>query len=185
MIAAGWETSSLLPDSRNGKSNIDAALASLAQEAKARPVVVVRDLDSDASCGPQWITQQSVTARWLTIRIAVRSIEAWFLADRSNAAKCLRVAERIITTSPDDEPNAKLALVALARRSSSNAIKGRIVPRVGFSAVVGTGYAAWFEESCADWDLRAAEKHSESLRRAVKAFATLRERYEDFLNGNG
>lgn len=183
MLAAGWPETSLLPDNKRGKTNIDAALVSLANEAKTQPVIIVRDLDLDAPCAPAWLKQRHATAPWLTLRLAVRSIEAWFLADRRNAAQCLRVTERLIPKSPDSEANAKLTLVALARKSTNQAITNRVVPKAGFSAAVGSGYVQWFEASCASWNLGEAEKHSDSLKRAVKAFELLRIRYEAFLRG--
>jgi hypothetical protein len=183
--AAGWPHDSILSDNKRGKANIDTALPKLANEAKTKPVIVVRDLDQDGVCASQWLQDKRYAARWLTYRIAVRSIESWFLADRKNAAHSLRVTAQQVPKSPDDEPNAKQTIIALARKSSNQSIRNLLVPRPGVSATVGPGYVLWFEKSCALWSYQKAQENSESLRRAHQAFVKLRTDYQQFLGGKG
>ena len=95
--------------SGGGKSEIDRELSKYAQMGFNSPVVALRDLDQDAACAPTWIEEHALgkVGQWFRLRIAVRSIEAWFLADRTHAAKQLAVDLSRIPLAPDGEDDPK------------------------------------------------------------------------------
>lgn len=102
----------------------------------------------------------------MKLRVAVRAIEAWFLADHANLARHLRVRTGEIPTHPESLHDPKQTVVNLARGSSSASIREALVPRPGSGKRVGPGYSGSmisFAERA--WDPIAASARSESLRR--------------------
>jgi hypothetical protein len=134
------------------------------------PVLVLTDLDDPAQCPPGLIADWLPIQRnpGLLIRVAVMEIESWVLAHRTATAPFLGVAERLIPIDTDGIPNPKEFLVGLARRSRLGSIRSDLVPRKGSTAHVGPAYNATLSQFvAAEWDPRAASKHSESLARTI------------------
>lgn len=182
MREAGWDN--CLPEPQNGKSQVDEKLSKFVEVGRANPIAVFRDLDQDALCAPGWFACKKVErSRWGVVRLAVRSIEAWFLADRENAALALDVSIAKIPRVPDDERDAKRKIVSLAASSKNRRLKEELVPAKGFSSIVGAGYSNWFKESCSEWNIDRARKVSDSLDRAFFACKRLHSEYWSFVNG--
>ena len=57
---------------------------------------------------------------YFSLRLAVRAVEAWFLADVKAAAPALAVSERSLPAAPDEESDPKQTIVALARTSKAD-----------------------------------------------------------------
>jgi hypothetical protein len=141
---------------------------------------VVRDLDQDAACAGAWLEKERpATARYFLLRLAVRAVEAWFLADTETAARSLAVPRNRVPPRPDDEVDPKLSIVQLARRSTKPAIRNAIVPPPGWSRKVGPGYASWLLSASGDWDFAAAVARSPSLARAHRALASMFESWRE------
>ena len=139
------------------------------QAARHSPWFALCDLDRD-ECAPT--RQQRYLpdpAPGMCFRIAVRSVEAWFLADREGIARFLRVAKHSVPFAPEDEPDPKSRLIALARRSRIRAIREGLAPVAGDRRPVGPEYALMMSEFARDhWSPPRAADRAPSLRRTMK-----------------
>lgn len=142
--------------------------------------LVLRDLDHDAPCPaelvPRLLAGQPL-ARRMAIRVPVRAVESWLLADRESFAQEFAVARTHLPVDPDALDDPKQRLIDICRRSRRRDVRTGMVPREGSGRRVGPEYPtrivafarlAWLPE-------RAAEA-SGSLRRSL---AALRRRVED------
>jgi hypothetical protein len=141
--------------------------------AKSIPFVVLTDLD-------QWECPSKLINGWLNVprhpnllfRVAVREVEAWLLADPGNLSLFLGVAETAVPRNADTLADAKAAIIDVARKSRSRAIRERMVPRRGSTAKQGPDY-----NSClgafvtTHWDIEAAQTRSRSLARTINRLA--------------
>jgi hypothetical protein len=159
----------------NGKDEIDARIDGFAKAGHYSPHLIVRDLDQDAECAATWVAAHvgKSGGPFFSLRIAVRAVEAWFLADRDNAAASLRLRIELIPNFPEAEADPKLTLVNLARRSGSARVRSAIVPAVGMSRKTGPGYAGWLQSAAANWSFTRARSNSPSLERAHRALVAL------------
>lgn len=166
---------------KNGKESLLRRIPNYNQAARFAPWLVVVDLDQDAECAPPFV--QSVLpnpADGMQLRVAVRAIEAWLLADAERLADFLGIRAAIIPSHPDAEPDPKTALINLARKSRRRAIRQDIVPRPGSGGRVGPGYTGRLIEFVTatehPWRPDVAAQHSDSLRRCVESLLALRTR---------
>jgi len=128
---------------RRGKDHLRKSLGGYNQAARFAPWLVLMDLNSDAECAPALrAALLSVEAPMMRLRIAVREVEAWLLADRERFATFLGVAAGGLPVSPEAEPDPKHSVVVVARRSKRRALRGDIVPRPGSGRREGPGYAS-------------------------------------------
>src|ERR1035441_9429449 len=67
---------------------------------------------------PRWLPAPS---RLMRLRVAVRELESWLLADSERIAKFLGVAVAEIPADPDSVPDPKRLMVQLARSSRRRA----------------------------------------------------------------
>lgn len=153
---------------QQGKAYLDKQLRGFNNAARFHPWVVLRDLDRDADCAPELLpTLLPKPASWMRLRLAVRAVEAWLLADRDRVTEFFSVPMTAVPTSPDDLDDPKRALVALARRSTSRAVRNDMLPENTTSAI-GPGYTArLIEFAMSAWRPTEARRHSPSLERAV------------------
>lgn len=153
-----------------GKQKLHQRLPAYNRAAKMEPWLVLVDLDRD-ECAPrlrqEWLADQSPN---LCLRIAVRAMEAWLLADREAFADFFGVSPARIPAHPDEVQDPKRLVVDLARRSRRRAIREDLVPREGSGRAVGPAYTSWLIEF-ADrvWRPREAAGASASLRRCIAA----------------
>jgi hypothetical protein len=158
-----------------GKSKLDARVPGYLQAALYSPWVILRDLDQDAQCAPEFIASRGITppitARF---RVAVRSLEAWLLADRTNISRYLGVAVGALPNVPDVEAHPKTTMANLAARSRRRAVRDRMAPRPDDGAQIGPEYeAALIEFIDNHWDFRKASERSNSLAKAIVGIETL------------
>jgi hypothetical protein len=174
---AGLEIASVLD--MQGKSQIDRQLIGFNNAAKGSPWLVLRDLDEDASCAPDFLASTKLRAsNWMLFRLAVREVEAWLLADTSAIAEFFHVAEGEVPLDPDLEKDPTVSLVNLARRSTRSAIRKAMVPAEGADAQVGRLYEATLIEFATEhWSLARACKRSDSLKRARAALRKMGARW--------
>lgn len=159
----------------NGKGKLDAQLSGYNNAARFSPWFVMRDLNGDAACASALVqTLLPQAAQNLRLRIAVRSVEAWLLADRENVSSFLAVSLKHLPVDAESLHDPKGALVNLAARSRRRDVRRDMVPAAGTSARVGRGYTARLIEFVGTaWDPVAAAQESDSLRRCITALRTL------------
>jgi len=163
---------------KNGKSSLLKQLDKFNQAAQYNNWLIVLDLDQDAECAPTYVqTVLPNPSLGMLLRIAVREIEAWLLADRESLAAYLGISRDIIPINPDLENDPKLTLINLARRSRKAQLREDIVPRQNSGARIGVGYPSRIQEfvefSKNQWRPEIAETNSDSLRRTIKALQKL------------
>ena len=156
---------------RQGKGRLSQRLAGYNHAAFRTPWFVIRDLDHDAPCAPDLVRQLlPLRAPQMCFRVAIRSAEAWLLADRERMARFLGVSETLLHPDPAALPHPKRTLIDLARRSRKRAIREDLVPAEGTSAQVGPGYAARVREFASElWRPEAAAQLSPSLAGCLEA----------------
>lgn len=102
------------------------------------------------------------------LRVAVRMVESWLLADREAAAKTLGVPLPKMPRRPDDVAHPKRELIDLARCSSKASVRRALVPEQESGALVGADYGAFLDRYVREaWRPRAAAEASPSLERAL------------------
>lgn len=138
------------------------------------PHVVLTDLDQ-YPCPPALLRDwkaQSLPPQ-LLIRIAVREVEAWLLADRIGIANFLSVARTKVPQYPEAEADPKRTLINLARRSRRQRLTIELVPETGSSASIGPFYNSRLSEFVnTSWDVESARTVSPSLDRTLSRLAT-------------
>lgn len=164
--------------SKNGKAALQDKISGYNHAANISPWFVLADLDHDFACAPllrdDWLPRISTL---MCLRIAVRQVEAWLLADRQGVAKFLGVAMAHVPIDPEGLDNPKRSLVELARRSRRRAIREGMVPRHGSGRPVGPAYASFVAEFVQEsWRPKQATRRSDSLRRCIDGLRRLVER---------
>jgi hypothetical protein len=158
-----------------GSSVIDDRLLRWAQPTNQTPMLVLRDWDDrDGVPCPSALVEKIASTRPanVAVRIVVRSIEAWLMADSSAARAFFR--SKAIPSQPELEPRPKIALVQACRASKLRRIRDGIVPPPRSGAVVGPEYSLLINEYARDhWDVSRALQNAPSLARAVQRLETL------------
>jgi hypothetical protein len=163
---------------RKGKPYLLRTLDGYNNAARFTPWIVMLDLDRSHECAPSasaaWLPQP---AEQMFLRIAVRAIEAWLLADRDRIAAMLGVSSQRISTDPDSLDDPKRHLVDLARNSNRAEVRASIVPRAGSGREVGPSYNAKMAEfvSAGSWRIDTARHSSASLQRTLDRLRELAE----------
>lgn len=163
---------------RYGKSYILKNLNGYNHSAQFRHWVVLVDLDNDGPCVPEvlprWLPAPS---RLMRLRVAVRELESWLLADSERIAKFLGVAVAEIPADPDSIADPKRLMVQLARSSRRRAIREDMVPNVGSGQQVGPAYTSrmieFIQSVESGWRPDVAAGNSDSLRRCISAISNL------------
>ena len=164
---------------RNGKDYLRQRITSYNQAARRLPWVVLIDLDHDAECAPPlrstWLPAPSP---YMCLRVAVRQVEAWLLADRERVAKFLSVSTSRIPYSPESVEHPKNAMVEIARSSRRRDIREDMVPRTGSGRSVGPAYTARLIEFVISkgtgWRPEVAARNSVSLDRSLRCLRRFR-----------
>lgn len=161
---------------RKGKAHLLERLPIYNKAAYFAPWFVLVDLDTDEQCPSQAVLRWlSHPANGMRFRVAVRSVEAWLMADRESIASFLAVSTSKIPQHPDLASNPKQTLINIARTSRSKSIREDLVPRQGSGAKVGPLYLARLTDfTIHQWEPSEGEKHSQSLRRCIRALSTLK-----------
>lgn len=155
---------------KRGKSRLDQAIPGYARASIISPWLVLRDLDTD-SCPLTVLGQigiNRVSFPNLILRICIRSIESWLIADRTGLAHFLGIRVGQVVDDPEALGDPKAELVRLARLSRRRDLREGLVPRVGSGRKIGPEYNALLRMYVADvWSVERAAKASDSLLRAV------------------
>lgn len=172
---AGAETGLERP--AHGKHKLDHAIPKYREAAThGFPWLVLRDLDRDARCPSELMAQLDIASTAdFCLRIAVREIESWFIADRRTLADFLRVPVGRIDINPEALSNPKRHIIDVARSSRARSIRSALVPDEGTGQEQGPEYAAMLTEFAArQWNIANAIASGAS-RSLTKADARLRE----------
>lgn len=158
----------------HGKGDIDRNITGYNNAARFAPWVVLRDLDHDAECpGILVATLLPVPAEHMRLRVAVRGMESWLIADADALAKFLSIKKKAVPDNPDALGHPKQTLVNLARQSRRRDIREDMVPAYGTSGVIGPAYASRVDEFAREhWRPAVAATRSDSLRRTINRLAT-------------
>ena len=141
------------------------------------PILMLVDfIDTEFECPPEvlpeWLPSRNDK---MLLRVVVRELESWLLADVKGLANFFGISEARIPRNPENLPDPKQVLVNLARRSRRRVIRDALVPHPNISAVVGPGYAAAIEEFVSrHWAIEAASERASSLERCVARLGELR-----------
>lgn len=137
------------------------------------PVIGLADLEQ-AACAPSLLAEQLPNlSAGFHLRLAVRMLESWLMADRPSLAAFLRVPIASVPVDPDAEVHPKRTLIDLARKSTSKAIREAMVPDDSGS-LVGPDYVATMCEFITQhWVCARARQVSPSLERACLRWSAL------------
>lgn len=165
----------------DGKANLDKKLPGLNKSAASMPWLVIRDLDRDDErfCIPDLradLLSGHEHEPSMCLRLAVRSIESWLMADRDAFAHFFGVRRGLLKEEPETLPNPKQYLTGICEKSRKRLIKQGIPPQPGQGRSVGPEYNDLIREFTEDhWDLQRACANALSLKRALDCLTTLRD----------
>jgi hypothetical protein len=161
-----------IPYGGRGKQYIESKLPNfniVASRNKAKYIALL-DLDRE-SCVVRYLNKivPKQKSDGLIIRIAVKEVESWLLADRNAIAKYLSLPVSKIPYRPDELSDPKNEIFTLARQSKIIKIREGIPPRTN-SQKEGSAYTTIMSEFVRQhWRHSVAEKSSPSLNRALKS----------------
>lgn len=173
-----------LPDptvyGKQGKAAIHKRILGYNAAARHKPWIVMIDLDSEADCAPELVSDWlPAPADLMYLRVAVHAVESWLLADAQRISKFLGVPLSRVPTNPDTLPDPKLTLINLARRSRSRALREDMAPRPESGRSVGPAYVSRLIEFATDtahgWRAETAAQVSPSLHGCVRRLSLLAE----------
>ena len=151
---------------RKGNGYLRSKMDSWYQMAQQQVMVVLTDLDR-ANClvefRDQWLDAEP--PKNLLLRIAVREVESWVLADHI-AMRELIGAKGVLPLAPDELPDPKQSLLKLAKNAPKQ-IREDLLKTIDGNLAQGLGYnarlSAWVNS---DWSPQRAAERSPSLARA-------------------
>ena len=158
----------------NGKAKVDKLLA---ERTFYGNVLVLRDLDKDAECAPTLIKSllPYPMPSGLCLRIPVRSIEGWLLADVEGFSKEFAVHLKSHEIKPDESDDPKRDLINYCQRSKNREVKNDMI-NLSRGGQTGSGYVTRIVDFVwVGWDPERAAGRSPSLARALAAIDRLRE----------
>lgn len=162
---------------RNGKEDLRRNLRGYNSAARFAPWIVLVDLNHEAPCPPPLVhAWLPAPAQYMILRVAVREIESWLLADHESLSSFLLVRRALIHPNPETLDDPKRAMIDLARKSRSRAIREDMVPRKGSGRQVGPAYTSRLIEFADDlasgWRPEIAAERVPSLRRCLVRLRT-------------
>ena len=111
--------------STRGKATLDRRVPGLnAGVGFGRPVLILRDLDHDAPC-PAALVAQLLPARHTScfLRICVRAVEAWLMADRAEYARVCGLPIRAVPSRPEEIDSLKTVILGWVEASRAPRLK--------------------------------------------------------------
>ena len=161
----------VLPLRRNGSGYLKSKVESWRQLAGQQVVLLLTDLDQidcPVALRNEWLGTRPVPDR-LLLRIAVREIESWVLADHDAMRKLIGDRGKL-PPAPDELGDPKAFLLNMVRKYAPRDVKQDLLAERGAMASQGLGYnrrlVAWVKS---DWSPDRAAARSLSLLRARQA----------------
>ncbi len=163
---------------KSGNGYISSKISNFCQMAQRTPVVIITDLDQ-IECAPtlmrNWIDSNDIPQN-LMLRVAVREVESWLMADRSNFAKFLGISPNRIEANTESIEDPKRYLLSLAIRAKKG-VRLDLLPNAGVIAQQGLGYNSALSNFVREnWDINEAASNSDSLNRMVSRLIDFEER---------
>ncbi len=154
---------------KGGKPSVLNNLKGYNNAGRHSPWFVLVDLDRDRDCAPlartEWLPQP---APRLCFRIAVRTVEAWLMADVETLASYLDIARNKVPADTESLESPKTTLVNLARRSRRRRIREDMAPRQDSGRQVGPAYESRIIEYVdTTWRPQIAARRADSLQRTI------------------
>lgn len=153
-----------------GKQRFDARLAKYNEAAKFAPWLALRDADRDAGDCPARLRRSLLAGAQssaLCLRLAVRTLDAWLLADRQAFSGHFAVPVSRMPLAPEELDRPKDALTQACRHSRRRSVRDAMVPPSGRQGP-GPEYTAYVLEYCnASWRPDVAAELAPNLRRAL------------------
>lgn len=161
-----------------GKANLDKRIRNYNRAALQTPWFALRDADHDATDCPKALRELLVPpasqSDGMCFRLAVRSLEAWLLADAEAFAETFSVAVSAVPGTPEQLSDPKGTVVNLCRRSRKSVIKKAVAPPVGSAGRVGPEYVTYISEYARGaWRPDVAAANAPSLARALREIERL------------
>lgn len=160
---------------KGGKSNIVKKFAAYNYSARTQYWFVLMDIDNPKKC-PSAVIQEMASELnpGMCFRLAIPQIESWLIADRRGLSKFLGISVDLITTYPDQLPNAKTEMVNLAYKSTKRLIRNDMVLETKNSIEPGLGYSLRLSEFASKhWNVHEASLNSPSLAKCINALKKL------------
>jgi hypothetical protein len=152
---------------RSGSGYLRSGMDKWCALARTQPVVLLTDLDQQQCASTLvtgWMGKRNQPENFL-LRVAVREVEAWLLADH-DAVRSLFGGRLRLPDHPDLLLDPKRELLQFANRAARS-VREDLVARAGSVATQGVAYNARLSEFVrVDWCPRRAQDRSDSLRRA-------------------
>jgi hypothetical protein len=160
-----------------GKSAVDDRLRRWARSGNPRPILALRDWDRNdrVDCVPELLRLvfgQLPVPPTMVVRIAVRAVESWLMADLDGATDYFGTSR--FPPQPDELVDPKQAFVKACQRSRERAIREGVVPRSGSGRSVGDLYEAILIDFARNvWSVERARLNSPSLDRALERLSVV------------
>jgi hypothetical protein len=151
-----------------GFGNIKANIQRYRTACKAVPHIVLTDLDA-AECAPAFLAKWNATNLpvELLLRVAVREVESWLIADQVGLAQFIGVPANRFPAKPDEAADPKQVLINVARNGRTRVAR-EIVPEAGSKASIGPLYNNHLIQFArTHWDVDGAAQNSLSLSKAI------------------
>jgi hypothetical protein len=133
--------------------------------------LLLTDLDT-SPCPPDLLNDwlgATTKPDGLLLRIAVREVEAWVLADRPQFARWLGVAENIVPVAPEACLDPKADLLKLAAKSKYRDLREGLLPKKDGASKVGLEYNDLLCDFVIEqWRIQEASQIAPSLERAIR-----------------
>lgn len=157
--------------SSGGSGDIDAKLERWCQPSNRMPMLILRDWDlvDGVACPSALLDKVAAGATRpanVAVRIVVRSIESWLMADTLAARKFFGTSQ--LSAEPELLTTPKRSLVEACRSSKLRRVRVGMVPRAGSGGGAGADFALLIGEYAREhWDPVRAQANAPSLRRAI------------------
>lgn len=161
---------------KRGRDDLRLNVPRFNQAARHRPFIILADLEME-KCASELLNKWLPGGHHenLVLRIAVRMVESWLLADTAAFARFLGVTTHLIPQQPDQVMDPKSVVVNLAHRSRLRTIRADLVPAPNSTSRIGKNYAGRLTEFVqTQWQAGRARLNSPSLDRAMLALEKFR-----------
>ena len=158
----------------HGNTRLKQGMIKFRQASKIYPHIVLTDLDRNP-CPPSLLENWGATLLppHLLVRVAVREVEAWLLADRVGISEFLHIDVSKIPHHPETEEDPKRTLINLARQSKKKRLTRDIIPASKSTATIGPFYNYHLINFVnTRWDINQACQNAQSLNRALSRIKT-------------
>ena len=161
---------------RKGVSYIEKKIKGFNGYAQGTPILTLvdlMDLDSDCPAGVvrEWLPHRH---EQMLLRLVVREIESWILADRTSISRFFGLRKALIPHHPEQLEDPKATLVELADSSQRQGLQNAIVPDDPTTNDEGPAYTTRMQRFVRDqWSVEDAAENAPSLHRCLQSVQRL------------